>query len=250
VDPTVVDPLYDLPASEFVAARNALAKELRAAGDKEAAALVAKLRRPTATAWALNQIARRQPALIDGALDARAALLAVTEGTGRGEATDLRAATAQDREATRAVLAAARELLGGEDAGLSSRLTSTLLAAVLDPEVAATLVSGRLSAEQDASAFSLGAEPGELAEVIVLADRAPKRAAKPDTAAREAAEAERERRRRRTEQERTVERLESKVARLEGKVAEAEAALEAAREEASDAAGELAEARAALEDQD
>jgi hypothetical protein len=230
------------------AARNALAMVLGGAGDKVGAATVAKLRRPTATAWALNQIARRQPDLIDAALDARAALLAVTEGTGRGEAVDLRAATSQDREATRAVLAAARSLLGGEDAGLSSRITSTLLAAVVDPEVAATLVSGRLATEQDASAFSLGAEPSELAEVIVLADRAPKRAPKPDAAAKEAAEAERERRRRRADQERVVERLESKVARLDAKVADAEAVLEVAREEAAAAAAELDAARADLDE--
>jgi hypothetical protein len=247
VDPTVLDPLYDLPAADFVAARNALAKELKAAGDKESAAAVAKLRRPTATAWALNQIARHQPALIDDALDARSALLAVTEGTGRGEAGDLRAATSDDRAATRAVLVAARDLLGGEDAGLSARITSTLLAAVLDPEVAATVVSGRLAAEQDASAFSIGADRSELAEVIVLADRAPKRKAKADPAEREAAEAERERRRRRTDQERVVERAAAKAARLEGKVAEAEAVLSAAREEAEAAAEELAAAQAELD---
>jgi hypothetical protein len=248
VDPTVVDPLYDLPAAEFVAARNALAKELRAAGDKASAAVVAKLRRPTATAWALNQIARHQPTLIDEALDARAALLAATQGTGRGDAADLREATAADRAATRAVLGAARELLGGEDAGLSSRITSTLLAAALDPEVAATLVSGRLSAEQDASAFSLGSDPEELAEVIVLADRAPKKAKpKPDPAERAAAEAERERRRRRAEQERVVERAAAKAARLEGKVEDAQAVLDAAREEAEQAAAELAAAQADLD---
>ena len=37
--------LYVLPPEEFTAARNALAKELKAAGDKDGAAEVSKLRR-------------------------------------------------------------------------------------------------------------------------------------------------------------------------------------------------------------
>ncbi len=49
MDWDAVDPLYAGRPEEFVAARNALAKALRASGDKAAAAEVAKLRRPTAS---------------------------------------------------------------------------------------------------------------------------------------------------------------------------------------------------------
>jgi hypothetical protein len=248
VDPTLVDPLYDLPVAEFVAARNALAKELKAAGDKAGSAEVAKLRRPTATAWALNQVARRQPELLVAALTAKAELRAVTEGTGRGEDLDLRSATAADREATRAVVAAARALLGAEDAGLSNRIADTLLAAVLDSGVADTLQAGRLATEQDASAFSLAADEGELAKVIVLADRAPKKPPKPDADAKAAAAAERERRKRRAEQERTVERLEARVARLDAAAAQAEAEATEARAQATAAVDELEAARAELDE--
>ena len=249
MDQNVVDPLYALPAGEFVAARNALAKELKAAGDKEAGAAVAKLRRPTSTAWALNQVARQQADLLDRALAAKADLRSATQGTGRGEDVDLRAATAADRDATRAVISAARALLGGDDADLANRITSTLLAAVLDDRVAAVVRAGCLSAEQDASAFSLADEgAGDLAPVIVLADRATRKAAKPDAEAKAAAETERSRRRQRADREREVERLESRVARLQGKVTEAEAELDTARSEAASAATELAAARAALDD--
>ncbi|HEY1119010.1 MAG TPA: hypothetical protein VGE43_14960, partial [Acidimicrobiales bacterium] len=102
---TVVDPLYDLPAADFVAARNELAKAVRAEGERKLAAEVAKLRRPTATAWALNQIARGQAEVLEAALAAKAELRASTEGTGE---VDVRTATAADREATRAVVVAAR----------------------------------------------------------------------------------------------------------------------------------------------
>ena len=248
MDPTLVDPLYDLPVTEFVAARNALAKDLKAAGDKEGSAEVAKLRRPTATAWALNQVARHQPDVLVAALTAKAELRAVTEGTGRGEDLDLRSATAADREATRAVVAAARTLLGAEDAGLSNRIADTLLAAVLDRGVADTVQAGRLATEQDASAFSLAADEGELAKVIVLADRAPKKAPKPDADAKLAAAAERERRKRRAEQERTVERLEARVARLDAAAAQAEAEATEARAQATAAVDELEAARAELDE--
>ncbi len=54
-----IDALYDLAPEEFVAARDQLAKDLRAEKDREGAKEVKALRRPTVTAWALNQFARR-----------------------------------------------------------------------------------------------------------------------------------------------------------------------------------------------
>ena len=279
MDWDALDPLFEGRPDAFVAARNALAKDLRAAGDKAAAAEVAKLRRPTPTAYALNQLARHQPDLLAAALEARAALRDATEGVGRGEDADLREATAADRAATRAVVAAARDVLGAEDAGLAQRVTGTLLAAVLDDQVGAALRAGRLTAEQDASALAF-ATGDEVAPVVSLADQAAKRAARsappkgsaegrggrdaqhegrPSAAERAAAakaeraaakaaeEAERARRRERAEREQAVERLERRVRRLDGKLAEAEGALAAARDERDAAQAELDAARAALD---
>ena len=62
-----VDELYGLDPGEFVAARNALAKQIKAGGDKARGAEVAKLPRPSIVAWALNQAARRDPGPGDGA---------------------------------------------------------------------------------------------------------------------------------------------------------------------------------------
>ena len=50
-------PLFEVPPSGFVAARNTLAKQLRAAKQREAATLVAAIRRPSWVDWALNQVA-------------------------------------------------------------------------------------------------------------------------------------------------------------------------------------------------
>ena len=55
----VTEELYALDPGDFVTARNELVKRLKKAGDKQLAAEVGKLRRPSPAAWAVNQLARR-----------------------------------------------------------------------------------------------------------------------------------------------------------------------------------------------
>jgi hypothetical protein len=57
------DDLYALPLEEFTAARNELARSLKAAGDADEAARVKKLKKPPVSAWAVNQLARDDPGL-------------------------------------------------------------------------------------------------------------------------------------------------------------------------------------------
>lgn len=59
------DFLYGLTAGEFIAARNQLAKSLRAAGEKDQATMVGSLRRPSVLAAALNRVIRLAPAELD-----------------------------------------------------------------------------------------------------------------------------------------------------------------------------------------
>src|SRR5918992_3980472 len=78
-----VDRLHAAPLEEFVAERKRLAKELRGAGEREAAAELAKLPKPTPPAWALNHLAREAPAAVSAWLDAVAELREATEGAGK-----------------------------------------------------------------------------------------------------------------------------------------------------------------------
>ena len=55
-----IDGLYQMPLDEFTARRNELAKELKKAGDETGAVSVAKLRKSSLPAWAVNQLARRE----------------------------------------------------------------------------------------------------------------------------------------------------------------------------------------------
>lgn len=79
-----IDELYALPLAEFTAARNDFAKSLRADGDKEAAARVKALAKPSLSAWAVNQLHHHQGDELDALLAAGEQLRAAQLG-GAGE---------------------------------------------------------------------------------------------------------------------------------------------------------------------
>src|SRR4051794_39628709 len=105
--------LYGLPLEEFTTERNALAAELRAAGDGAAAASVKALRKPTAAAWAVNQLVRAQPDLVEALLGAGGELRQAHRqaASGRGAA-QLRAAAEAERAAIEALVAGLGAVIG------------------------------------------------------------------------------------------------------------------------------------------
>ena len=262
------DDLYAVPPDEFVAARNALAKQLKAEGDTAGAAQVAKLRRPSVGAWALNQVARSQPDLIDAALDAGEELRQASEAAASGDAGALRAATAAERVAAQTVAKAARPHLGSRGDALVPALLATLRAAALDGDVAEQLRTGTLATEHEQAGFGFGLEGGD--EPV-----APRRATKPksnatkgarpkltavpdlpepdpEAAAREKAEraearaAERQRKKDLTAAQRNATRLEREATRLAREADEAEADARAARDRADEAAERASAAQEAV----
>jgi hypothetical protein len=164
-----VDHLYALPLEEFTPARDAAAREIRKAGDRETAAVVAKLPKPTPAAWTANQVAREQPELIEAMLDAGAALreaqeAAVSGGGGQG----LREATLAERAAVDALMTAAsahRPAGRALSRAVTDRLRTTLHAAAADESIREALAAGRLVSEAQAGgAWPFALEPGEPAE--------------------------------------------------------------------------------------
>lgn len=153
--------MYEVAPEKFVAARDALVKRLRAADDKAGAAKVAKLRRPPLTTWALNQIARRTPEVIEAMLAAGGELRAAMQRALDGDASGLRQAHSEDRAAVETVIsdAAARLEAGGYSVtdAVRSRMAATLRAATVDEAVAARLRSGTLEQDQDAPGFGIDA---------------------------------------------------------------------------------------------
>jgi hypothetical protein len=168
--PDPVDELYGLDLEDFTAARDALAKELRAAGDKERAAEVKKLPKPTRAAWAVNRLARERPEEIGALVAAGEALSGAQEQLLEGaDAAVLReAATA----ARRLVDALADSAAVDSDAA-REKVRATLHAATVDPDVRAAVAAGRVVKEQAAVGFG-----GLEALAASLPDApAPKRAA-------------------------------------------------------------------------
>lgn len=116
IDPVALRDLLATPPSEFVAARNALAKSLRAQRRRDEAAAVAGLRRPSWVDWALNAIAGSAATEFERFADTAAALrdaqAAAIEGR---DGPDLRAALRAQREATTVLARLASDAL--TDAG-------------------------------------------------------------------------------------------------------------------------------------
>jgi hypothetical protein len=156
-EPSEVDALYVQPPDQFIAARAALVKQMRANGERVEAQRIAKLRRPSAAAWALNQVARTAPGLITDLLAAGATLRRATIDAMSGEASGLRGAEAGERAAVDAILSWVAGDTGPPSEVQRRRMVETLRAAVLDEGVAASLGTGTLDSDHEAPPF--GFEP-------------------------------------------------------------------------------------------
>jgi hypothetical protein len=199
------DQLYGLPLDRFIAERSALVKALRADGQREQAAEVGALRKPSVAAWAVNQLVRTQRRAVDALFAAGDALRDVQAEVmaGRQDAQSLRDAAAEERAAVDVLIEAARGLLTSEGDGLSStvvdRVADTLHAAALDDEARAEVDEGRLERELrhvglGAGAFAAAASPAKPARHKATpssrGSRATKATANAETKAKATANAE------------------------------------------------------------
>lgn len=183
-DASDLDRLYGLPLAEFTPARDQLVTELRDRGDREAAAEVKKLRRPTLAAWVVNQLVRQKKKEIQEVLsvgeDVRAAQGAAMSGGAKG----IREISARRRRAIDGVIDLAEDLLvqAGHAPGRSTldRVGETMMAATMDEEVTKAVGVGRLERELAATS-GFESLPGQ----ITLP---PKKSSKVDRQARERAQ--------------------------------------------------------------
>lgn len=222
-----LDRLYGAPPDRFTAERDALAKSLRAT-DKAAAGAVKALRRPTVTAWALNQVARDHAGDLSALFDADARLSrSQREGAGRDALAE--AARARREIIGRLVAAATRALAeaGHPDSPANrDRIAQTLTAVAVDTEGRDALARGRLTADLT---------PGSLWETGFPAEGSPGSAGLggPDLAA--GAQRRRELQRKAEELAAEAKRLGSEASRLEADAAKAEATARVARSVANEA---------------
>jgi hypothetical protein len=252
----LVDRLYGLPLENFVPERGALVKQLRAEGDRETAAAVGKLRKPTVAAWAVNQVVRSQRAAAralweagDGVAAAQAALM-----SGKAQRQDLADALARLRGALEDLTRAAEGLLDEQGRGVGpatiAKVGETLMAAAIDPGTRETIGAGRAVREGAPIGFGglAGAEPAAAPRSRPAKRSAAASRSKEEAAARRAARGAAEQRlaaasAARRDAERALRDAEDAAVAAEREAAEAherrsqaEALLEAARETEAEAA--------------
>jgi len=146
--PAAAIALFRTPPDRFVAERDALVKELREAGHDDDAAAVKALRKPTATVWALNQLADRTPddlaALFDAGRALRAAQSEAIAGDTSGALVDAgsarRASVGRLTTATVAIL----DEGGHRGAAQADAIGQALEAASIDADIGAELSAGTL----------------------------------------------------------------------------------------------------------
>ena len=238
-----VDDLYGLPLNEFIAARDALAKELRAAGRKDEAAEVKQVRKPSVAAWALNQAARGHPDEVAGLLEAAEALAEAQRSALEGDAGGLREAGRSLNEEVRRVTDRAAGFLDKPSAVQQERMAATLRAAAGDPAGADLLRRGVLVDDLEPAGFGLEALTG-------ATGTAPPRRRAPAPKKTEAGEALEEARRALRRADADAEAAETRAKRraeraeaAAHRAAEIHREAEALRAEAEEAAGEAVAAR-------
>jgi hypothetical protein len=164
--------LYGLPVEEFTKTRDELAKELRKKGKKEAADEVKALRKPTVSAWVINQLARRHPqemkALVKAGDDLRKAQRSAVSGR---DPERLLEATRSHRDRLDDLTSLARHEL---DAGGQTlqRVAQTLRAGSIDKQASKALLAGTLATDVEQAGF------GPLLSEVPLPTRSTRRSAK------------------------------------------------------------------------
>ncbi|WP_251149814.1 hypothetical protein [Cellulosimicrobium sp. Marseille-Q4280] len=255
-----LDELYALPLEQFVVARTAASKRIKASGDAVGAERVGRLPKPTVAAWVVNQVAREHP-------DEVAALVAIgdelrdaTEDRDRGRLTALDRLRRERVEALVGTVRKAGEVAGrAVSSSAVDRLAETLTAAVMDPDAGAVVQAGRLSQALQHVGFGIVDEGGEPADVVtlhVVGDDGRERPRKGRRSAgegkaggggkgAEAEPAEAEEPDPLAEAERAVEETAAEVDRLEAARDEADALAR----EASDAVGQVEDELGRIEDE-
>jgi len=133
-------------------------KELRSGGEREAADHVKAARKPTAAAWAANQLARSERMNVRALLTAGEQLRdGQAELMGGGKPDGLRRAEESERRALTALVDAGREIIDGE--ATLRKLESTLRAAAVDPEARDLLARGCLTKDLTPSGFGFAGMP-------------------------------------------------------------------------------------------
>ena len=170
--------LYSSDPDQFVDRRAALAAAARAAGQAPVARQIAGLRKPTRSAWVVNQLARAEPGVTSELSSLGEELRAAQESL---DGAAIRELSQRRHQLIETLARRAFEVAGQPQppAALRDDVTATLGAAMADAEVAGQLASGTLVRPARSEGFGPAgpAAPPELALVTSSGARGPSRTA-------------------------------------------------------------------------
>lgn len=180
-----IDRLYEGPLDRFTAGRNELAAALKKSGDADGAARVKALTKPSATAWAVNQVWWRQRDRFQAMLDAGRAQRQAHVAWAKGRPADVRSAGDARHAAVQEVTDAAVEALGGRKAvapDVQYRIAGTV-EALASSGVPAGETPGRLTRDLQSSGLdalgALAAAAGAVTRPTLVTRQAPDAARRP-----------------------------------------------------------------------
>ena len=146
-----LDRLYQGPLQDFIAFRNALAASLKKAGDAHESKSVKALAKPSASAWAVNQVFWKERAIFDALIDASDRLRAAL-ASGPSDA-----AERERHEAVNAAVRRARSVLeeSGQNASdaLMRRVATTFDALASYGSANPNPMNGRLTEDLEPAGF-------------------------------------------------------------------------------------------------
>jgi hypothetical protein len=157
--------LYALPPGAFTAARNERAKQLKTEGERSLAQQVARLAKPTVSAWAADALALRGTGLLERVVDLGARLRQAQESL---DPDRLRTLAKERALMLPEVVAAARALAQESGVAVSdaaaAEIDQTLRAAMADERASAAVQSGLLVRALEGN----GLEPVDLSGAVAV----------------------------------------------------------------------------------
>jgi hypothetical protein len=233
-----IDTLFQLPLTEFTAARNLLAARLKKEGRPEDADRVKGLQKPTASAWAVNQLFWRQRKDIDVLLGVGERFRKAQAAQLAGKASDMRGLLNERRDALSTLVKHAGTILrdSGHNASpdITRRIMTTLEALATYGDTPGAPRAGRLIDDIDPPGFEA------LAALVPRGGDGGKHASEPTRVL----QFRQEERSRRSKEKKSADDQEARRAKARAAMQEAERALEEAQREAERAEAALKKAAA------
>lgn len=170
-DDSHIDELYAAPLDEFVARRNQLVRSAKTTGDVDAADDLKALKKPSVSAWVVNQLAHRHGTAMQALVDAGSQMEEIQRTALSGEQVDFEAPKRAESDAIAELRLAAEEVMPAITATTLERVTNSLLAGARWSGGRDALLDGHLSTDLDPRGFDAYAG----FEVRAQSEQAPKK---------------------------------------------------------------------------